>query len=541
MQGLMMDFQLTVTSVMEHGRKLHGNTEVVSSTSDHDRHRTTFGEVFGRAGKLAHLFAKEGIKRGDRIATLAWNDFRHMELYFGISCYGAVCHTINPRLHPDQIDFIVNDAEDQLLFIDAMFVDLVKPLRERFKTVKKIIVMTSDRKVIEGLGNDWAIYEDVIADLDTDYDWPALDEGEACSLCYTSGTTGNPKGVLYSHRSTVLHSLGANQPDAIGIRREDVVLPVVPMFHVNAWGLPYVAAMTGCKMVFPGAKVGVPSELYKLLDEEEVTFTAGVPTVWQLLRDHMDKNNLKLPKLHTMVVGGSAMPPHLYRYYEEEHGLVVNHAWGMTEMSPIGTANQTLPPAARNLSKEEQMELKLKQGMPVYGVEMKIVDDNGHELPWDGEASGSLMVRGPWIIERYMNKDETALTHGWFDTGDVASMDKFGIMKITDRKKDVIKSGGEWISSIDVENAVMLHPEIPVAAVIGMPHPKWGERPLLVIERSDKRELSLQEIHDWLDGKVASWWKPNEVVYVDKIPLTATGKMHKLTLRDQLEDFSFDD
>lgn len=533
MLGQMMNFPLTITSVMRHAKMTNGQQQIVSITSDHDLHRYTFNDAFGRAAKLAHFFADTGIKEGDRIATVAWNDFRHFELYFGVTSYGAVCHTINPRLHPEQLAFVINDAADKILFVDPMFIPLVNAIRDKIPTVEKIVVMSSDANCISGFESNWLLYEDAIERYSESFAWPELDENTACSLCYTSGTTGNPKGVLYSHRALVLHSMAAMSPDAFGIGKRDCVLPVVPMFHVNAWGIPYLAAMVGCKLVFAGHKVADAQTLTHLFESEQVNFSAGVPTVWKLLHDHLKATNTKLTSLNTMVVGGTAMPPHLYRYFETEHDMTIIHAWGMTEMSPLGTINHNQHSFMHDWDEEALFQQKLKQGYPVYGVELKIVDEQGENLEHDGDKTGSLLVRGPWVMESYFNRPDGADNDGWFDTGDIASIDPYGYMKITDRKKDVIKSGGEWISSVDVENAMMLHPSVGMAAVIGVTHPKWDERPLLLIERGSDPELSLEEVQDWLSDKIAKWWLPDDVVYVDSLPLTATGKVHKMVIRDQ--------
>ncbi len=538
MLGNMMPFQLTINALMRHGQRMFSETEIVSVTSDHPVHRTDLGQVLARSAQLAHFFNEQGIEKGQRIATLAWNDFRHMELYYGVACYGAVCHTINPRLHPEQIEFIVNDAEDQLLFIDVMFIDAIKSIQDKLTSVNKIIVLTSDESVIAGLGENWAIYEQVIESKPNEFAWPELEENDACSLCYTSGTTGNPKGVLYSHRALVLHAMSEIAPDNLDVSRNDVILPVVPMFHVNAWGIPYLSAMTGCKLVFPGPKAADAQMLERLFREEEVTITAGVPTVWKLLKDYLETNDIKLTSLKRLIVGGSAMPPSLYKYFEEVQGVHVCHLWGMTELCPLGSANTTQPKAYNKLSHDEQFENKLRQGFPPFGIEMDIIDADGKSVAWDGKSSGNLVVRGPWVLDHYFNKPDTRSESGWFDTGDIACMSHDGCMKITDRKKDVIKSGGEWISSIDIENAMMLHPDVSVAAVIGVFHEKWDERPLLVLEHNGK-ELSLEDVHAWLTDKIAKWWLPDAVSYVEKLPLTATGKIHKLVLREQFKDYRF--
>ncbi len=537
MLGNMMPYQLTINALMRHGKQLFSNNEIISITSDHDYHQCTLADIFTRAAKLANFFQENEIKKGDRIATLAWNDFRHMELYFGVSCSGAVCHTINPRLHPDQLAFIINDAQDQMLFIDVMFIELIKGVESKLSHVKNIVVLTSDDSVIEGLPSHWKAYEQIMGQHSCDYEWPELNEEDACSLCYTSGTTGDPKGVLYSHRALILHTMSAALPDCFGVSKRDVILPVVPMFHVNSWGIPYLPAMVGCKLVFAGHKVANPQVLTHLIQQEKVSITAGVPTVWNFLYDYLKTEKIQLKTLQKMIVGGSAMPPHLYKYYEQEQGLVVVHAWGMTEMSPLGTVNATRPYEANNLNEEELFLLKLKQGHPVFGVEMKIVDEQGKSLDWDGKQSGSLLVRGPWVVDYYFNKPETKTADGWFDTGDISTIDEFGFMKIADRKKDVIKSGGEWISSIDIENAMMMHKQVSMAAVIGLEHPKWGERPLLIIERNAHEELTVAQVGQWLNDKIAKWWIPETVVYVDKISLTATGKVHKLVLREQFSNF----
>jgi len=539
MLGNMMPSQLTINSLMEHGKKLFSKSEVVSITNDHELHRCTLGDIFSRAGQLANFMRSCGITKGDRVATLAWNDFRHLELYFSVNCSGAVCHTVNPRLHPNQLEFIINDAQDKLLFIDVMFIDLIKPIREKLSSVEKIIVLTSDASVIEGLGNGWLIYEQVITSHSQSFQWPQLNENDACSLCYTSGTTGNPKGVLYSHRALVLQTMTATMPDAFGVSKRDVILPVVPMFHVNAWEIPYMAAMTGCKLVFGGHKVADPKVITELFEQEGVTLTAGVPTVWSLLHEYLEKNDKTLHTLKKMLVGGTAMPPHLYQYFQEKQGLTVIHAWGMTETSPLGTINHTLPVSLDDWQEDALFSQKLKQGQPPYGVDIKIVDEQGNDLPWNGKTTGNLMVRGPWIMEHYFKSPETKIDDGWLDTGDISTIDEFGFMKISDRKKDVIKSGGEWISSVDIENVVMMHSDVSMAAIIGISHPKWDERPLLIIQDNQQQQLNINSVHDWLGGKIAKWWFPDEVVYIDSIPLTATGKVHKLRLREQFKDFRF--
>jgi fatty-acyl-CoA synthase len=539
MIGSMMNYQLTLTSIMQHGKQINPNKEVVSITSDHDEHRCTLGDIFDRSAQVANLLKSNNFQKGDRIATLAWNDFRHMELYYGLGCSGAVCHTINPRLHPDQVNFIINDASDKIVFLDVMFIDLIKAIEAELPTVEQFIVLTSDVSVVEHLGEKWTTYEDAISVYSTEFDWPELNENDPCQLCYTSGTTGNPKGVQYSHRALVLHTMAAIVPDAFSIGKNDCILPVVPMFHVNAWGIPYMAAMAGCKLVFAGSKVADPEVLARLIKQEGVTLAAGVPTVWNLLAQHLQKNNISLPSLKKLVVGGTAMPRHLYSYFQDEQNMAIIHAWGMTEMSPLGTINHIQAKEIQEWDEDALFEQKLKQGVPVYGIELKLMNDDGDEVPWDGETSGNLLVRGPWVVEKYFNRPDVSNENGWFDTGDISIIDKHGYMKITDRSKDVIKSGGEWISSVDIENAMMSHPEVLLAAVIGVEHPRWDERPLLIIQNHGDTSLTHEEVATFLKGKIAKWWMPDAVEYIDNIPMTATGKMHKLKLRDAFDGYTF--
>ncbi len=539
MLGSMMNSQLTLTSIMKHGKQINANKEVVSITSDHDEHRCTLSDIFDRSAQIANLLKSHNIEKGDRIATLAWNDFRHVELYYGIGCSGAVCHTINPRLHPDQVNFIVNDASDKIIFLDVMFIDLIKAVEAELTSVKQFIVLTSDVSVVSHLGEKWSTYEDDISVHSKVHDWPELNENDPCQLCYTSGTTGNPKGVQYSHRALVLHTMAAIAPDAFSIGKNDCVLPVVPMFHVNAWGIPYMAAMAGCKLVLAGAKVADPEVLSRLIQKEGVTLAAGVPTVWNLLAQYLKEHDISLTSLSKLVVGGTAMPPHLFRYFQDEQDMAIIHAWGMTEMSPLGTINHIHAKEIQDLGDEALFEQKLKQGIPVYGVELKLINDDGQEVAWDGKESGNLLVRGPWIVDQYFNRPDVKNDNGWFDTGDISIIDQYGYMKITDRSKDVIKSGGEWISSVDIENAMMSHPDVFHAAVIGVEHPKWDERPLLIIEEHEGKSLSYDEVVNFLTGKIAKWWMPDAIEYVESIPMTATGKMHKLKLREKFKGYSF--
>jgi fatty-acyl-CoA synthase len=538
MFGLMQDRPLLIQQLIDHAAQNHGDTEIVSRTVEGGLHRYTYKDAQGRAKKVAEALIGLGVKPGDRIGTLAWNGYRHFELYYGISGMGGVCHTINPRLFPEQIVYIVNHAEDQILFVDLNLLPLVEKLQSQFKTVRHVVAMTDRAHLPKDVKiADLLVYEELIADKPGTYDWPVFDERTASSLCYTSGTTGNPKGVLYSHRSTVLHAYGAALPDTLNLSARSVVLPVVPMFHVNAWGLPYSAAMVGAKLVFPGVALDGAS-VYELFEKEKVTFTAGVPTVWLALIQYMQANKLKLSTVKSAVIGGSAAPPAMIETFDKEYGVEVLHAWGMSEMSPLGTVNH--PKEKHNaLSDKEKLAIRLKQGRPPYGVEMKIVDDAGNDLPHDGKAFGDLLVRGPWITSGYFKGEGgDVLREGdWFPTGDVATIDPDGYMQITDRSKDVIKSGGEWISSIDLENAAMAHPAVAEAAVIGVAHPKWDERPLLIIHKKPDVELDKQELIDFLATKVAKWWLPDDVQFVESIPHTATGKILKTRLREDFKGY----
>ena len=533
MQGLMMDRQLTITSIMEHADNNHPNAEIVSVTCDTPRHRYTYADAFRRTRRLANALIEYGVRPGDRVATFAWNDYRHFELYYGIAGVGAVTHTVNPRLFPDQITYIVNHAEDRLVFVDPLIVPALEKIKDELPSVEAYIILTDDDNMPDtGLKNAQS-YESFIGSQPDRIDWPELDEKTACCLCYTSGTTGNPKGVLYHHRSMVLHTLIGISTDCFDLSVRDVVMPVVPMFHVNAWGLAYGAPVAGTKLVFPGPKMGDGATLQALIEEEEVTYSAGVPTVWLNLLKYLDETGRQVGTLKRVVIGGSACPRSIMEEFEERHGVYVNHAWGMTEMSPLGTFN-TLKPEMQKLSREEQFAIREKQGRALYGVEMKIVDDENNELPWDGQSTGLLKVRGPFICNDYYNTGVPSDVHdgdGWFSTGDVGSIDAEGYLQITDRSKDVIKSGGEWISSIDLENTAVGHPDVAEAAVIGVPHPKWSERPLLIIVRKEGSEVSREAILDWLRDKVAKWWLPDDVVFVDEIPHTATGKIQKTELR----------
>ncbi len=538
MLGLMQDRPLLIQHLIDHAALNHGDTEIVSRTVEGPIHRYAYRDAQKRSKKVAETLLALGIKPGDRIGTLAWNGYRHFELYYGISGMGAVCHTINPRLFPEQIAYIVNHAEDQILFVDLNLLPAVEKLLPLFKTVRHVVAMTDRTHLPPDLKiPNLLVYEELLADKPGTYEWPEFDEHTASSLCYTSGTTGNPKGVLYSHRSTVLHSYAGALPDTLDLSARSVILPVVPMFHVNAWGLPYAAPMVGAKLVFPGVALDGAS-LHELFETEKVTFTAGVPTVWLALLNHMQANKLKLSTVKYAVIGGSAAPPAMIETFDRDYGVEVLHAWGMSEMSPLGSVNH---PKARHLSlsHEELLAIRLKQGRPPFGVDMKIVDDAGKELPRDGKAFGDLLVRGPWITSGYFKGEggDVLREGGWFPTGDVATLDPDGYMQITDRSKDVIKSGGEWISSIDLENAAMAHPAVAEAAVIGVAHPKWDERPLLIVHRKPDVVLDKKELIDFLGSKVAKWWLPDDVQFVDAIPHTATGKILKTRLREDFKDY----
>jgi fatty-acyl-CoA synthase len=535
MLGLMQDQPLLISGLIDFAAKHHRDGQIVSRRVEGDIHRTTYADAGRRAKQVARALDRLKLAFSDRVATLAWNGYRHFELYFGIAGSGRVMHTINPRLAPDQVAWIANHAEDQVLCFDMTFLPIVKAIWSQCKTIKQWVALCDADKLPADSGvANLRSYEEWIGAESGDYAWPQFDERSAAALCYTSGTTGNPKGALYSHRSTILHAYGAALPDGIGISAGESILPVVPMFHVNAWGIPYSAAMTGAKLVFPGAALDGAS-IHGLMENERVTLSAGVPTVWLALLNHMKQNNLGLTTMKRTVIGGSACPPAMIKAFRDEHGVTVLHAWGMTEMSPLGTVCH-LKLKQRELPPEQQLAVMTKQGRAVYGVEMRIVDADGKELPWDGQTSGDLHVKGPWIIASYFKGEGgDPLIDGWFPTGDVATIDADGFLQITDRTKDVIKSGGEWISSIDVENIAMAHPAVAMAACIAVPHPKWDERPLLVVMKKPAANVSRDELLGFFEGKVAKWQIPDDVVFVDAIPLGATGKVQKIKLREQFK------
>ncbi|UZG49942.1 3-(methylthio)propionyl-CoA ligase [Caldimonas thermodepolymerans] len=536
MLGQMMQMPLMISSLLVHAARHNGDIEIVSKRVEGDIHRYTYRDAELRARKLAQALARLGCEEGDRVGTLAWNGYRHFEIYYGTSGSGLVCHTINPRLFPEQIAWIINDAEDRVLCFDLTFLPLVEKLAPQLRTVQHYVLMT-DRAHMPAQTSlpDLKCYDELVEAENGDYAWPQFDENTASSICYTSGTTGNPKGAVYSHRSTVLHAYASALPDAMACGGADVILPVVPMFHVNAWGIPYSAALVGAKLVFPGPHLDGKS-LYELFETEKVTFSAGVPTVWLGLLTYVKENKLTFSTFKRTVIGGSACPPAMIRTLEDDYGVNVIHAWGMTELSPLGTLSK-LKSKHANLPREEQRRILEKQGKVIYGIDMEITDDNGNALPWDGKASGNLVVRGHWVIDRYFRSDSLPLQNGWFPTGDVATIDPDGYMQITDRSKDVIKSGGEWISSIDLENIAMAHPAVHEAAAIACRHPKWDERPLLVVVRKPGQEVTREELLKFYEGKIAKWQIPDDVVFVDEIPHTATGKMQKLKLREQFANY----
>ena len=536
MRGLMMETPLAISSLIEHAARYHGAREIVSRTVEGPIHRTNYAEAHSRAKRLVNALARLGVGEGDRVATLAWNGYRHFELYYAVSGMGAVLHTINPRLFADQIAYIVNHAEDSYVFLDLTFVPLVEAIAGRLDSVKGFVIMTDTAHMPETKLGNVLCYESLLADQSDDYAWPVLDEGTASSLCYSSGTTGNPKGVLYSHRSTVLHSYAICMADTVALSALECVLPVVPMFHVNAWGIPYAAALCGAKLVFPGPGLDGAS-VHELLESEKVTLTAAVPTVWLMLLAYLQESGKTLGSLKRVVVGGAAVPRSMIETFEEDYGVRMVHAWGMTEMSPIGTMGTLLPGMAA-LPPEKRYDVQEKQGRGVFGVEMKIVDDDGKALARDGAAFGHLMVRGPWVSREYFRAEGGRILddEGWFDTGDVSTIDGDGFMQIVDRAKNVIKSGGEWISSIDIENIAVGHAEVKEACVIGVPHPKWDERPLLLIVPAEGGTLDRDAMLAFLEGKVVKWWMPDDVLFVDELPHTATGKLLKSELRERYAD-----
>ena len=536
MQGLMQDWPLLCHRIIDHAAIQHGARPVVTRSVEGPIHTTNYAEIRRRALKVAQRLERDGIKLGDRVATMAWNTWRHLEAWYGILGIGAVYHTVNPRLFPDQICWIVNHAEDRLMFVDLTFLPLLEKHAHGLKSIERFVVLTDAAHMPNTSLKNAIAYEEWIGEVDCDFAWKSFDENTAAGMCYTSGTTGHPKGVLYSHRSNVMHSMMAAMPDAMGCSARDTVMPVVPMFHANCWGLALTCPMVGASMVMPGAKLDGPS-VYELLDRCKVTFTAAVPTVWLMLLQDLEKTGSMLPHLKRVVIGGSACPRAMTQSFQEKYDVEVIHAWGMTEMSPLGSLC-TIKPDYAELAGDARLDVQMKQGHPPFGVEMKITDDNGKPLPWDGKTFGRLKVRGPAVARRYFKDDTEILDkEGFFDTGDVATMDRYGYMQITDRSKDVIKSGGEWISSIDLENLAVGHPKVAEAAVIGVRHPKWDERPLLVIVLKKDQKAGKDEILSFMQDKIAKWWMPDDVAFVDEIPHTATGKIQKTALREQFKDY----
>jgi fatty-acyl-CoA synthase len=537
MLGLMQDWPLLMHRIIDHAATFHGERKVITRSVEGPIHTTNYAEIRARALKVAQRLDQDGIKLGDRVATLAWNTWRHMESWYGIVGIGAIYHTVNPRLFPEQIIWIVNHAEDLVLITDLTFVPLLEKIADKLPTIERYIILTDAAHMPKTTLKNAVAYEDWIGAVDGDFAWKPFDENTAAGMCYTSGTTGNPKGVLYSHRSNVLHSMIAATPDAMGASCRDVILPVVPMFHANCWGLALTAPMVGATLVMPGAKMDGAS-IYELLNTYKVSFTAAVPTVWLMLLQDLEKTGGKLPHLKRVVIGGSACPRAMTKTFQDVYGVEVIHAWGMTEMSPLGSLC-TMKPEHAALTGEPRLDVQMKQGHAPFGVEMKITDDAGRELPWDGKRFGRLKVRGPAVAKSYYKGEgaEVFEPDGWFDTGDVATMDRYGYMQITDRSKDVIKSGGEWISTIELENLAVGHPKVAEAAVIGVTHPKWDERPLLVIVLKKGETASKEELLGFMQDKVAKWWMPDDVVFVEEIPHTATGKIQKITLRQRFKDY----
>jgi 3-(methylthio)propionyl---CoA ligase len=537
MLGLMQDWPLLCHRVIDHAARYHADRAVISRSVEGPIHTTSYADIRARALKVAQRLARDGIELGDRVATLGWNTWRHLEAWYGILGIGAVYHTVNPRLFPEQIVWIVNHAEDRLLFTDLTFVPLLEKLADKLPTIERYIVLTDAAHMPRTSLRNAVAYEEWLSGADGDFAWRSFDENTAAGMCYTSGTTGNPKGVVYSHRSNVLHALATSQRDTLGLSSLDTVLPVVPLFHANGWSLAFSAPMSGASLVMPGMKLDGAS-IYELLNTFKVTCTAAVPTVWLTLLAHLEATGGTLPHLERVVIGGSACPRAITQKFQDIYGVQVIHAWGMTEMSPLGSAC-SLKPEYAGLTGEARLDIQQKQGHPPFLVEMMIEDDAGRPVPWDGKSFGRLKVRGPAIAKGYFKGDGGNILdgNGYFDTGDVATMDRYGYMQITDRSKDVIKSGGEWISSIDLENLAIGHPKVAEAAVIGIRHPKWDERPLLIVVPKKDQQISKDEILGFMQGKIAKWWMPDDVAFVEEIPHTATGKIQKTTLRERFKDY----
>jgi fatty-acyl-CoA synthase len=536
MIGLMQDWPLLIHRIIDHAAAVHGRRAIVSRSIEGPIHTTDYRTLRGRSLQVAQRLGRDGIRSGDRVATLAWNTWRHLEAWYGISGLGAVYHTVNPRLFPDQIAWIVNHAADRVLMTDLTFVPLLETLAPRLPSIERYVILTDAAHMPATDLKNAVAYEDWIAEADGDFQWRSFEENTAAGLCYTSGTTGNPKGVVYSQRSNVLHALSAMSPNLLDISARDVVMPVVPLFHANCWSMAFSTPMAGAALVMPGAKLDGAS-VHALLTDYKVTLTAGVPTVWMALLAHLDATGGRLPHLKRIVIGGSACPRAMVDKFRHDHGVEVVHAWGMTEMSPLGSTCRLMP-EHDGLGRDAELDILAKQGQPPFTVEMKITDDAGRELPRDGKTFGRLKVRGPCTTGAYFHDDTNVLDDdGFFDTGDVATIDAFGYMQVTDRSKDVIKSGGEWISSIELENLAVAHPQVAEAAVVAVPHPKWGERPLLVVVLKEGQNPSRDDILAFMRGKIANWWLPDDVVAVAEIPHTATGKIQKTTLRDQFKDY----
>lgn len=545
MLGLMQSQELSISSLIEFAERHHAEGQIVSRRVEGDIHHYTYKEAAQRSRQLANVLDTIGLKSGERVASIAWNGYRHLEMYFGVSGSGRVLHTINPRMAPEQIAWVMHHAQDQMVCFDMTFLPIVKAIHSKCPSVKTWVALCEADKVPADTGiSNLLSYEALLAAQPITYTWPELDENTASSMCYTSGTTGNPKAALYSHRSTVLHAYAAALPDVMCMSARDSILPVVPMFHVNAWGIPYSAALTGAKLVFPGPGMDGKS-IYDLIELEGVTYAAGVPTIWQMLLSHMEPNGLRFSTLKRTVIGGSACPPAMITAFNDVYGVEVLHAWGMTEMSPLGTLC-TLKNKHLAMSDADKMKVRLKQGRAIYGVDMKIVDGSGAELPWDGKTYGDLLVKGPWVVREYFKgvgdvEAVKPLVDGWFPTGDVATIDADGYMQITDRSKDVIKSGGEWISSIDIENIAVAHPAVAMAACIGMAHPKWDERPIIAVVKKPGQEVTREVLIAFFEGKAARWQIPDDVVFLEAIPMGATGKMQKSKLREVLKDYKLPD